>query len=375
MKNLIYFLALTLTLFGLSQQLAAQGKPETFKIGFGGAILGDSSAYGLSSLYGLEVAVHHINAVGGLLGQQVEIVQENDGCDPSLASFASTKLIGQNLKVIFGHSCSGATRNALNVYGNKAVVISASSTENSLTEDGKHPYFFRTTPRDAAQADKLSNYIRRAGFKNIAILHDKALFGQSMAENIREALKAKAAEQIKIGFFDGVNAGTTSFKNIIEVVKKSGAEALIWSGYYDAAARLVLQAPDNGLNIPFLGTDGLYNQRFVTMAGQAAEGLIVAGQRDLSGSKASQQAIASHKSRRSEDIGPYFFYSIGAAQAWFAAVEKAGDAADFPAIKKRLTEETVETVMGPVRFDARGDVIGASYSLFRLKNGLFEEIN
>ncbi|MGL4209288.1 MAG: ABC transporter substrate-binding protein, partial [Candidatus Adiutrix sp.] len=125
---------------------------DKIKLGYGGALLGNLASYGLSSYYGMEYAVLKANAAGGLLGRQIEIVREDDGCDPALASSAATKLVGDGLSTIIGHTCSGATRSALSVYNNNVILISASATEVSLTADGANPYFFRTTPRDDAQS-------------------------------------------------------------------------------------------------------------------------------------------------------------------------------------------------------------------------------
>jgi branched-chain amino acid transport system substrate-binding protein len=98
------------------------------------------------------------------------------------------------------------------------------------------------------------------------------------------------------------------------------------------------------------------------------------GQIDISQSPSAMAAIEDHKKRHAEDIGPYFFYAAGAAQALFAAIEKAGSENDLSAIKQHLHEDTVDTVMGPIRFDAKGDIIGAEFNIYVVKNGAFVEV-
>jgi branched-chain amino acid transport system substrate-binding protein len=375
MKSAVKLLAIFALAFFLPLNGAAQAQEgDTTKIGYGGAILGDLASYGLSNLYGLEYAVGQANAKGGLLGKQIEIIQEDDSCIPENAANAALKLASQNLTLILGHTCSGATRSALSAYGNKVIMISSSATEVSLTDDGASPYFFRTTPRDDAQPRLQLDFIKQKGFKKVAILHDKGDYGQALAETLQNNIKAEAPE-LEIVVFEGVTTGEVSYEDVISVLRNKEAEVLVWGGYYSDASKLVIQMRDKGLETVVIGPDGLYNEQFIVMAGKDAEGVIATGQADISNTEAAKAAIADHQSRHQEPIGTYFFYAAGAAQALFAAVEKVGNMTDLDAIKKRLTEDTVETVMGPVRFDAKGDVIGAKFILYEVKDGKFAPVN
>ncbi|MDR2444301.1 MAG: branched-chain amino acid ABC transporter substrate-binding protein [Deltaproteobacteria bacterium] len=376
--SLVLSLALMVSLLGVAS-LPAKAADETLKLGFGGALLGNNASYGLSNLYGIEYAIGKINAKGGVLGRQVELVQEDDGCDPEKGSTAATKLTSLGLNLVLGHTCSGATHSALSVYGDSALVISSSATEVSLTESGDNPYFFRTTPRDDAQVPAQVDYIVKKGFKRVAILHDKGDYGLALAEMARNLLnglkdKPDGPKDIEIVLFDGITTGDPNFDDTITLVASKQADILIWGGYYSDASKLVVQMRDKGVATLLIGPDGLYNNSFITLAGAAAEGVLTTGQMDLSNSDAAKAAIEDHKTRHSEDIGPYFFYSAGATEALLAAVEKVGNTTDLEAIKKHLNEDTVDTIMGPVRFDAKGDVIGVGFSIYEIKDGTFHEI-
>ena len=368
-------LALALA-FSVSGPLSAQNNTEPFKIGYGGALLGDLASYGLSGFYGLEYAVLKANKAGGLTGRQIEVVKEDDGCDPALASTAATKLSGSGVKVVLGHTCSGATNSALSVYGSKMLLISPSATEVSLTESGRNPYFFRTIMRDDAQADLQVEFVKKRGFKKVAILHDKGDYGKALADRAKAGFDADPASGIKVVLFEGVTSGATSYEAVISKLRSSEADVLLWGGYYADASKLAIQMRDKKVNTIIVGADGLKNEEYVKMAGGAAEGTFATGPADFSkgSSPAIDAALDDHGKRHSEETGPYFFYSIAAAQALFAAIEKAGGDADLDAIKKNLQENSVETVMGPVRFDPKGDIIGAKAAMFEIKNGQFVEV-
>jgi branched-chain amino acid transport system substrate-binding protein len=350
------------------------GAQDTLKIGFGGALLGSLASYGLSNLYGIEFAVHKANEAGGVLGRQVELVKEDDSCDPALASSAATKLASQGIRLVLGHTCSGATHTALSVYGGNAVVISSSATDINLTDSGDNPYFFRTTPRDDAQSNLQIQLIRARGFKKIAIIHDKGDYGKSLAELAESAIKADPGSGIEVVLMEGVTSGQVSYDAVVAKIKDAGADAVIWGGYYNDAAKIALNLRDRGVDAVIIGADGLYDDRFLSMGGTAVEGSFATGQSDISQSDAAKEALAYHRQNHTEETGTYFFYAAAAAQALFAAVEKAGSAEDLALIKKHLTEDTVDTVLGPVRFDSRGDLIGAGFKLYEVKGGKFVEV-
>jgi branched-chain amino acid transport system substrate-binding protein len=367
-------LALTMMMAMGSSLLWAQDNKETIKIGFGGALLGNLASYGLSGFYGLEYAVLKANAEGGVLGKQIEIVREDDGCDPALASSAATKLMGSGLKRVLGHTCSGATRSALSVYGADVLTMSSSATEVSLTEDGQNPFFFRTTPRDDAQSSLWVQLLKAKGLKKVALLHDKGDYGKALADLAKAEIDATPALGIEIVLFEGVTSGQVSYDSIISKVKNSEAEALLWGGYYNDASKLAIQMRNKKVNTIIIGADGLYDPRYVDMAGEAAEGSFATGQVDMSQNPMAMAAVEDHKKRRSEETGTYFLYAAGAAQALLAAIEKTGNTTDLVTIKKHLNEDTIETAMGPIRFDEKGDVIGAGFKMYEIKGGKFVEV-
>ncbi len=373
MRRFLVALMATVMVLGAAA-LGAQENKEPLKIGFGGALLGNLASYGLSGFYGMEYAVLKANAAGGVLGRQIEIVKEDDGCDPALASTAATKLMGGGLTVGIGHTCSGATRSALSVYGNKVLLISPSATEVSLTTDGANPYFFRTTPRDDAQSSLQIKLLKKKGFKKVALLHDKGDYGKALADLAKAEIDADPASGIEIVLFEGVTSGQVSYDAIISKVKNSGAEALLWGGYYNDASKLATQMRNKKVETVIIGADGLKDDRFLSMAGPAAEGSFATGQVDLSQNPAAQAAVEDHKKRHSEETGTYFLYAAGATEALLAAIEKTGNTTDLDAIKKHLQEDTVDSAMGPIRFDEHGDVIGAGFKMYEVKDGKFVEV-
>ncbi len=366
--------------FGCGEQKAETNAAtdDNLKIGFGGALLGNLAAYGNSGYYGLEHVVLKTNAEGGLLGKQIEIVKEDDGCDPALASSAASKLLGEGVTLVLGHTCSGATLSALSAYGNKVLLISPSATDVSITDSGKNPYFFRTIMRDDAQADLQVEFVKKRGFKKVAIVHDKGEYGKALAERAKELLEADPNSGVEIVLFEGITTGQVSYDALVSKLKSAEADVLLWGGYYSDGSKLVTQMRAKDVPTIVVGADGLKNEEFIKIAGDAAEGVFVTGPLELTSavhkSPAIEAALADHAKRYTEDVGPYFFYSIAATEALFDAITKVGNTTDIEAIKKQLQENTVETIMGPISFNEKGDLEGAAASMYEVKGGKFVEV-
>ncbi|MGA6924976.1 MAG: ABC transporter substrate-binding protein, partial [Desulfosarcina sp.] len=70
---------------------------DTIKLGVAGAHSGDLASYGLPTVKAAELVVKDINAKGGILGKQVELLVEDDVCKPEIATNTATKLISEDV--------------------------------------------------------------------------------------------------------------------------------------------------------------------------------------------------------------------------------------------------------------------------------------
>jgi len=164
---------------------------DTIKLGVAGPHSGDLASYGIPTTKAAELVVKDINAKGGVLGKQVELIVEDDVCKPEVATNTATKLAGEGVHAVLGHICSGATKAALGIYNDsKIVVMSPSATNPGLTQSGDYPNFFRTIASDDAQARLEVDFaLDKLGVKKIAVLHDKGDYGKGLAEFAKSFLE------------------------------------------------------------------------------------------------------------------------------------------------------------------------------------------
>ncbi len=344
---------------------------DTIKIGVAGAHSGDLASYGIPPLHAAQIIADEYNAKGGLLGKQLEIIAQDDQCKPELANNAATKLISDGAAIVMGHICSGATIASIPAYANaKIVSVSPSATTPALTKDGKNPYFFRTIANDDDQARLAAQFIiKKLGKTKIAYIHDNGDYGKGYAEAVRREIGDKAA----VVLFEAINPDAPDFSAVVKKVRREKADVLVFGGYHPAASKLVANMRKNHMSIPMVGPDGLKDEQLIKMAGKYAEGLYASQPQDTSDLPSHKTAYENHVKKYGNDPGIFYYNAYAATLAIINAIEKAGSL-DSQKIIDALHKEYVETPVGKIRFNDRGEPVGVGLSMYQVQNGKFVEL-
>jgi len=368
----LFWVGITVFCFTLSAAGIAAAA-ETFKLGTPGAHSGDLASYGLPSVKAAELVVKKYNAKGGVLGKKIEVLAEDDVCKPEFATNTATKLISQGVDIVMGHICSGATKAALGIYKDaKIVCMSPSATNPELTQSGDYPNFFRTIASDDAQARIQVDFaIDKLKFKKIAVLHDKGDYGKGLAEFAKGFIEK--SEKAELVLYEGVTPGAVDYSAVVQKIKRSGAEAVIFGGYHPEASKIIMQMRKKRMKTVFISDDGVKDDTFIKVAGKYAEGVYATGPQDVSKNPLAIQAQEEHRKEYGSEPGAFFLNAYTATLALLNAVEKAGSN-DYDAVTNALRTEYVETPFGKIRFDERGDAIGVGFAIYQVQNGVYVEI-
>jgi len=346
---------------------------ETIKMGVAGAHSGDLASYGLPSVKAAELVVKDVNSRGGLLGRKVELLVEDDVCKPEIAINTATKLISQKVPVVLGHICSGATKATLGLYHDaKIIVMSPSATNPELTQSGQYPNFYRTIASDDEQARLEVDFaVKTLKLKKIALLHDKGDYGKGLAEYARKFIEL--APQTKLVLYEGVTPGALDYSAVVQKIRRAGADGVIYGGYHPEAALIVSQMRKKNMTAFFISGDGVKDETFLKVAGNYAEGVYASGARDVSKNLLAEAAVRAHKKVYGADPGAFFLNAYAAALALLNGIEKAGGT-DYVKIGKALQTSSVDTPLGKIRFNDKGDAIGVGFSLYQVRKGSFVEV-
>lgn len=362
-----------IVILSLMMLFSCKKQEKVIKIGVAGAHSGDLASYGLPTVKAAELVIEKINANGGLLKKQVVLVIEDDVCKPEVAANTASKLVGENVVAVIGHICSGATKSALGIYkDSKIVCISPSATNPPLTQSGDYPNFFRTIASDDAQAQLEVDFVlNNLKLKKIAILHDKGDYGKGFAEFAKGFLEASGNAEVVL--FEGITPGAVDYTAVVNKIKSSGAEAVIFGGYHPEASKIVSQMRKKKMDTVFLSEDGVKDDTFIKVAGEFAEGVYATGPKDTSQNPLAIQAVKEHKDKYNEEPGAFFINAYSAALALVNAIEKA-KSTEYDKIVNALRSEQVETPLGTISFDEKGDAIGVGFSVYQVKGGKFVEV-
>lgn len=271
MKKVLLTLMLVFVLCAAGSAFAA----EPIKIGYLAALTGDYAAYGITEVNMAKMVVGDINAKGGVLGRQIELVVYDTKTRNEDAVNAVRRMIeSDNVCAILGANSSGINiATAPIVDKGHTPQISTVGTNPMVTVDGKgkvRPYSFRicfTDPyQGALAADLAKNDLKK---DKAAILYN---VGSDYAQGLREYFK-KSYEKVngKIVADEGYRETDVDFRAQLTKVKTSGANVLFLPGMGKDMALIIKQAQELELKITIIGGDG-YGEFMNEIAGDAMKG-------------------------------------------------------------------------------------------------------
>lgn len=246
---------------------------EPVRIGFHAPLTGFAAADGESARIGAELAVEQANAAGGIDGRRIELVTYDDQAAAQQAVPIANRLIGQDqVDIAVSGSYSAPTRAAAQIFQEERIpYISAYAVHPDITCAGD--YVFRTSFMGRVQGRAGAKLIGNImGNKRVTMITLQNDFGTALAEGFRNA-----ADRFGIEILGEYEYGIKDrrFGSIVSKVKAESPDAIYASGYYFTAAPLVSQLRAAGVDVPIIGQEGYDSAKFLEIAGDAAEGVII----------------------------------------------------------------------------------------------------
>lgn len=363
---------LTLGLLGASALALAAAAPALADVTIAtiGPMTGQYAVFGTQMQKGSELAVKEINAQGGINGEQVVLKVGDDACDPKQAVAVANQMVNEDVKAVIGHFCSGSSIPASAVYHEEGILqISPASTNVKLTEQG-FENVFRNCGRDDVQGIYAANYVvdNKVASK-IAIIDDKSQYGKGLADEFRKQLNARGVKEV---LDDQVTTGDKDFSALITKLKSAGVDMIYYGGYHTEAGLIVRQARGQGFNAQLMSADALVDKQYWDITGPTGEGTLMTFPPDPRNRPTAAAVVKSFKDEGYDPEG-YTLLTYSALQIYKQAAEKA-KSTDLEAITKALHDSTFDTVLGPVSFDAKGDVKAPEYVMFKWHDGAYAQV-
>ena len=248
---------------------------KDIKIGVVYELTGSTASFGTAAANGAKLAFKEINANGGVLGKQIQIAVADNKGEPSESSNAMTKVISQD-KVV---AVTGFTTSSNGIAGstvaeaNKIPFVAAATTNPKVTLDentGKvKNYTFRVCFIDPFQGTVGANFVLNSlKAKNAAVMIDNSSdYSKGLSKFFKDAfIKGGGSIAIEEAYLQN----DQDFKTLLTKIKATNPDVIYVPGYYGEVGKIIKQAREIGITVPFVGGDGWDSPKLAEIGGPDA---------------------------------------------------------------------------------------------------------
>jgi len=342
---------------------------------------GGLSALGLGIKNSSQLAVDEANEKCTVKGYKLAVDTQDDEANPAKGAQAATKLSSDPNVGVVGTLNSSVAQTVQPILLQKKIVqISPANTNPTLTRGAdfatapKRAFetYFRVCATDELQGPFAANYlVTKAAKKKIAIITDGKTYGEGLAAEFTKQATAKGATIVAT---EKVGEKDTDFAGVIAKIAGSTPDALYYGGEYPQAAPLSKQMKSSGLNIPLMGGDGIYDDKYITLGGGDGDlATSVGAPTDkLDTAKAFVDAYA--KKGYKDAYGAYGAFSYDAANAIIGSLATALNGGDWAEGKradllKAVGSYSATGATGGIKFDQYGDSTNKVLTVYQVTGG------
>jgi len=332
-------------------------------------LTGRSSHSGESMLNAARMAVDEANSAGGVLGKRVELIAEDDACDPGTAVTAAQTLVKKDIAVSVGGYCSSAVVPTLKIFRAAGVPMIVAQANSTDLIKPRYDSVFLLCGTVAAEAEFAVGWMKRLGGTRLAVVHDGTSFPMTLAEST--VASARRAGGLAVTETLKLSQGAPSYARIAASVLAGKADIVYFTGYYAEANQLIGDLRDAGFAGKIVVGDG------------AADGPLL---RDLKPAQTKgvygtalifpqfvpelAEWSARYRSAVGSAPGPSTVEAYDAVRVALDAIRRAGSL-DRARIRAALAGTDTTAMSGPVSFNPDGTRTKPTFLLLRAQGGQF----
>lgn len=348
-----------------SGMLFAAPKSNNIRVGGIAPLSGAVAVYGVECKNGIDLAIAEINAAGGINGQKIEFICEDDEGDAAKSVSAYKKLITKDkARIIIGSLTSGCTiAITKQAQANKVIQIAPAATATNVTDAGN--YIFRACFIDPFQGRVGGKFAsENLGAKKAAILYDIGNdYSVGLTDNfVSEFTKNGGTIVAK----ESYGAGEKDFNAIITKVKAANPDVVYLPDYYSTVALIAKQLRAQGVNTPIVGADG-WDGLTENADDSVLNGYYSNHYAEDSDSPAVQKFVKNFEAKYGKK--PNSFAALGYDSVYMLkdAILKAGTSTDIAKIREALEATDADYVTGHIKFDEKRNPIKSAVMVKMVK--------
>jgi branched-chain amino acid transport system substrate-binding protein len=289
---------------------------------------------GTDSNHGIELAVDYLDGTfdatpGQLLGHDVTLQQEDDGCSADGGQAGATALAANpDIVAVIGTSCSSAALGVADtILGDKGILLfSPSNTNPGLTSESDHqPFYARTAHNDKIQGAIVADFVlNELGITTAATINDESPYADGLAAAFRDNFEAGGGT---ITAIEQVNSGDTDLGPVFTNIAADEPGVVYGPNFNPVCSLSYTQGsdilPEGTIQI---GSDGCLETSFVDTVGDPIDGYAYyASSPDVTafqgGEFYSQEYLPAYQEQFGEPTSVFNAHAFDATNVLFAAIE------------------------------------------------------
>lgn len=342
--------------------LSSAALAADIKLGVAEALTGPAAKYGVAIKNGFTLASEEINAKGGVNGDKLALVIEDEQGKKEEAINVFKKLIFQDkVLAVFGPTLSNSAFAADPIANAaKVVVFGTSNTADGITAMG--PFTFRNS---VMEADVLPVTVKAAvkhfGIKKVAVIYGN---DDAFTKSGYDVFKATLEQQkIPVTTTEAYAKGDVDFKAQLTKIKAGNPDAIVCSCLAEEAANIILQTRALGMKQPFIGGNGLNSPKLFEIAKDAGDNTLMGSPWSAENQTPANKAfIAAYKAKFGSDPDQFAAQAYDAMYIMADAIKSAklsGNLAkDRDALRAALPAVKIDGATGKFAFRAAPAVAG-----------------
>ena len=245
-------------------------------VGMSTALEGPASFLGTSYKTGAMAVINDVNANGGIHGRKIRLVAYDDGYNPGKCVANANKLIKKDkVFCMLGNVGTPTTMAIKSLITREKMLLFAPFTGAEPLRKPVNPYIinYRASYNQEVEAF-IAGVVDKLGIKNVAVFYQNDAYGRVVLKGTEIALKKRSLSPIAKSTYE---RNTSDVSAGLEVIKKSGAGAVVMVGTYSACAKFIADGKKSGydpiyMNVSFVGADKMLE---ILQAEGVAEGEVV----------------------------------------------------------------------------------------------------
>jgi branched-chain amino acid transport system substrate-binding protein len=297
----------------------SESSSDTFRVGLEAPLSGEQSVLGQGMLKGAQLAAAELNAKGGILGEQVEVVPIDDAADPETGVEAAETAIDEGLDGVVGPYNSGVGIETLPLYLDAGLVPIRLTSDASTNGLGftLQPMTYQIAP---VASEALTDWLDA---ETVAIAYDPT---QNYTVSVSGALKESLEEAgVEVTAYEKVQPGEKSYSDVVDELAAGNPDVIYAAVYFPEGGLIAKEMHEGGVEAQCVADYGSYDTGFVETAGVAAAqdcpvvGVPAPGDFDGSGAK-----VTAYRDKFGEEPGTWSPYTYDSLNFLAEGVEEAG---------------------------------------------------